>query len=95
MHWAMEPSAVQQLLPPGLTVDEFDGTAWVSLTPFVMADIRSLDDSPELLAYELAGRWHSLRSEDVSAYVREDGGDEVPHGSVERAALRMLTRAGR
>lgn len=36
LHWAYEPAVVQALLPDGLTVDTFDGQAWVSLVPFVM-----------------------------------------------------------
>jgi hypothetical protein len=36
LHWSYEPSAVQRLLPPGLTADTFDGRAWVGLVPFQM-----------------------------------------------------------
>ena len=36
LHWPYEPDAVQALLPDGLTVDTFDGKAWVSLVPFMM-----------------------------------------------------------
>jgi hypothetical protein len=34
LHWPFRPADVQVLLPPGLLVDEYDGMAWVSLTPF-------------------------------------------------------------
>ncbi|WP_225834483.1 YqjF family protein [Streptomyces sp. NK08204] len=40
VHWACPADQVQRLLPEGLTVDVCDGWAWVSLTPFVMADVR-------------------------------------------------------
>ncbi|MFF4378296.1 YqjF family protein [Kitasatospora sp. NPDC001547] len=40
VHWAFEPEHVMALLPSGLTVDTYDGMAWVSLTPFVMARVR-------------------------------------------------------
>ncbi|UUU27873.1 YqjF family protein [Streptomyces sp. DSM 40750] len=40
VHWPFPPERVQALLPEGLAVDEYDGTAWVSLTPFLMADVR-------------------------------------------------------
>ncbi|WP_053846439.1 YqjF family protein [Streptomyces sp. NRRL B-24085] len=40
VHWPFPPEAVQALLPRGLAVDEYDGVAWVGLTPFVMADVR-------------------------------------------------------
>lgn len=36
VHWPFEPSEVQSLLPSGLTVDTFDGAAWVGLVPFEM-----------------------------------------------------------
>ncbi|MEX0990327.1 MAG: DUF2071 domain-containing protein [Actinomycetota bacterium] len=36
LHWPYEPEIVQALLPEGLEVDTFDGSAWVSLVPFTM-----------------------------------------------------------
>jgi uncharacterized protein YqjF (DUF2071 family) len=36
LHWPRPVAAVQALLPPGLEVDTFDGSAWVSLVPFVL-----------------------------------------------------------
>ena len=36
LHWAYDPDVVQRLLPAGLTVDTFDGVAWVGLVPFFM-----------------------------------------------------------
>ncbi len=36
LHWRYQPEVVQRLLPPGLTVDTFDGSAWVALVPFVL-----------------------------------------------------------
>ncbi|MDX6227501.1 MAG: uncharacterized protein QOI76_891, partial [Frankiales bacterium] len=36
LHWPYEPAVVQRLLPPGLTVETYDGTAWVALVPFEM-----------------------------------------------------------
>ena len=38
VHWAVDPAQVQRLLPMGLTVDTFDGDAYVSLIPFEMND---------------------------------------------------------
>jgi uncharacterized protein YqjF (DUF2071 family) len=39
LHWRYEPTVVQALLPAGLTVDTFDGSAWVGLIPFSMRGI--------------------------------------------------------
>lgn len=36
LHWRFEPAVVQRLLPPGLTAETFDGSAWVALVPFLM-----------------------------------------------------------
>jgi uncharacterized protein YqjF (DUF2071 family) len=36
LHWPYEPAVIQQLLPPGITVQTFEGRAWVSLVPFGM-----------------------------------------------------------
>ncbi|MGA0036041.1 MAG: YqjF family protein, partial [Ilumatobacteraceae bacterium] len=35
-HWRYDPAVVQQLLPAGVEVDTFDGSAWVGLIPFHM-----------------------------------------------------------
>jgi len=37
VHWPCEPRDVQRLLPPGIEVDTFDGTAWIGLVPFRLA----------------------------------------------------------
>ena len=39
IHWRFSPADVQRLLPSGLTVDTFDGSAWVGLIPFSMRRI--------------------------------------------------------
>jgi len=36
LHWPFPAAEVQRLLPGGLDVEEFDGTAWVGLVPFYM-----------------------------------------------------------
>ncbi|MEY2478311.1 MAG: uncharacterized protein QOG87_3626 [Actinomycetota bacterium] len=36
LHWPCPPQQAQRLLPVGLEVDTFDGSAWVSLVPFVL-----------------------------------------------------------
>lgn len=39
VHWRYDPAVVQSILPRGLTVDTFDGSAWVGLIPFSMRGI--------------------------------------------------------
>jgi uncharacterized protein YqjF (DUF2071 family) len=39
VHWPVEPAVVQALLPPGLSVDPWDGQAWLTLVPFRMVAV--------------------------------------------------------
>jgi uncharacterized protein YqjF (DUF2071 family) len=39
LHWSYPPEVVQRLLPANLRVHDFDGRAWVGLTPFVLRDL--------------------------------------------------------
>jgi uncharacterized protein YqjF (DUF2071 family) len=36
LHWPFQAADVQRLLPAGLEVETYDGTAWVGLVPFYM-----------------------------------------------------------
>ena len=40
VHWRVPVSLLQPLMPPELTVDTFDGTAWLGLVPFHMYGVR-------------------------------------------------------
>ena len=39
-HWRYDVGVVQRLLPEGVTVDTFDGSAWVGLIPFEMRNVQ-------------------------------------------------------
>src|SRR5262245_20563323 len=39
-HWSCEPSLLQSRLPLPLTIDTFDGKAWIGLTPFLLTGLR-------------------------------------------------------
>jgi uncharacterized protein len=41
LHWSYPPEVVQRLLPASLRVHDFDGRAWVGLTPFLLQDLRT------------------------------------------------------
>jgi uncharacterized protein YqjF (DUF2071 family) len=66
LHWSYEPSVVQRLLPTGLTVDAFDGRAWVGLVPFQMWVA-----PPRLPALPWLGRFCETN---VRTYVRDRHG---------------------
>ena len=66
VHWRYEPEVVQALLPPELTVDTFDGSAWVGLIPFSMRNI-GLPNGP---AVPYFGSFPEIN---VRTYVIRDG----------------------
>lgn len=85
VHWAYPPEAVGALLPEGLTVDEYDGAAWVGLTPFVMADLR-----PHGVPAALPGL-PTFAETNLRTYVRHrDGRDGLWFLSIEVASPLML-----
>jgi uncharacterized protein YqjF (DUF2071 family) len=40
LHWRVSPELIQQTLPSGLTVDTFEGEAYLGITPFFMLNVR-------------------------------------------------------
>lgn len=56
MHWPVPEAALRSLVPPALSVDTFDGSAWLGVVPFRMSGVRPrflpavepLSDFPEL-----------------------------------------------
>lgn len=40
LHWSVDPSLVLPTLPLGLSVDTFDGRAWIGVVPFQMTGVR-------------------------------------------------------
>ncbi|TDD12316.1 DUF2071 domain-containing protein [Nonomuraea deserti] len=67
IHWRYRPEQVRALLPAQVTVETFDGAAWVGLTPFLMRGVR-VPGVPEL-------PWLSTFPEtNVRTYVRDARG---------------------
>ena len=46
LHWTVPASDIQRLLPPGLTVDRFEGQAYIGLVPFTMRNVRPVWSPP-------------------------------------------------
>jgi uncharacterized protein YqjF (DUF2071 family) len=40
LHWMIDPESVQRTLPRGLSVDTYNGMAWIGIVPFGMTDVR-------------------------------------------------------
>src|SRR5215211_2195923 len=66
-HWRYPAEVVRPLLPAGLQVETFDGTAWVGLVPFLMDRVRA----PGVPALPWLSRFPETN---VRTYVRDGGG---------------------
>jgi uncharacterized protein YqjF (DUF2071 family) len=66
LHWPVPAEALRPLIPDPLTIDTFDGSAWVGITPFTMWDVRPVF-SPSL---PVLSRSHELN---VRTYVHLSG----------------------
>lgn len=85
VHWAFPPDAVQALLPEELVVDEYEGAAWVGLTPFVMADV-----GPPAVPTQVPGL-PTFAETNLRTYVRHrDGTDGLWFLSIEVTFPLML-----
>jgi uncharacterized protein YqjF (DUF2071 family) len=63
LHWRFDPQVVQAPLPDGVTVDTYDGSAWVGLVPFQMEGL----GVPGLAPLPHVGRFPEVN---VRTYVR-------------------------
>ena len=68
MHWPLDPSQLRQLIPQGLEIDTFDGSAWIGIIPFTMWDIRAFP--PYVPPVPGLNSMHELN---VRTYVHLDG----------------------
>lgn len=52
-HWPIDAAKLRPLIPEGLTLQEFDGKAWIALVPFRMTGVmrRYLPDLPWISAF--------------------------------------------
>jgi uncharacterized protein YqjF (DUF2071 family) len=86
MHWSYDVDVVQQLLPPGLTIEPYGDRAWVGLIPFTMTVAPAV--GPEV-------PWLSHFPEtNVRTYVRADNGmTGIWFFSLDAARLAAVTAA--
>ena len=68
LHWEVSPNELQALIPPQLTVDTFEGKAYIGLIPFTMTGVRPilLPPLPGVSAF------HEVN---VRTYVHKGGSD--------------------
>jgi hypothetical protein len=67
LHWRYPREVVQPFLPPGLTAETCDGSAWIGLTPFFMEGVRP----PGLPGLPWLSRFGEVN---VRTYVRDTRG---------------------
>lgn len=68
LHWEIPLPALQALVPPQLTVDTFDGKAYVGLIPFTLSGVRPVLTPP----IPWLSSFHEVN---VRTYVHRDGRD--------------------
>jgi uncharacterized protein len=67
IHWRYLPATVEPMLPAGLALETFDGSAWIGLTPFLMEGVRA----PFVPAVPWLSRFPEIN---VRTYVRDRRG---------------------
>jgi uncharacterized protein YqjF (DUF2071 family) len=65
-HWRVPADAVAALLPPGLPLDTFEASAWISISPFRVTGVR-------LRGLSAVPRLSDFHEINVRTYVRLDG----------------------
>jgi uncharacterized protein len=68
LHWEIPPTELQALVPGGLTIDTFEGKAYVGLIPFTITGVRPV----MLPAVPGLSDFHEVN---VRTYVHRDGRD--------------------
>ena len=86
-HWPVPPEALRPHLPDSLTIETFDGSAWIGIVPFRMEDVRLRD----LPSFPGTGAFPELN---VRMYVRAGGHSGVWFFSLD-AASRLAVRSAR
>ncbi|HYH87420.1 MAG TPA: DUF2071 domain-containing protein [Pyrinomonadaceae bacterium] len=66
MHWPIAPGLLRSLVPPHLSIDTYDGQAWIGVVPFTMWGVRPYFTPP-------VPGLNSFHELNVRTYVHYDG----------------------
>jgi uncharacterized protein YqjF (DUF2071 family) len=86
MHWPIEAEALRPLIPERLTIDTFEGEAWIAVTPFTMWGVRPVFTPPVPFLSE-------LHETNVRTYVHLDGVPGVWFFSLDANSVLAVTGA--
>src|SRR5665213_2946686 len=80
LHWRVDHAELQRLVPGSVELQQFDGSAWLAITPFLLADfrLRGLTPLPGI------SKWPELN---VRTYVTHDGKPGVWFFSLDASSL--------
>ncbi len=70
LHWRFPADALRPWVPPGLELQRLDGSAWVGMTPFVLADLRAPGLPP-------VPGWSTFAETNLRTYVTDGKRDGV------------------
>jgi uncharacterized protein YqjF (DUF2071 family) len=87
-HWRVDAAALRPLIPPALSLDTFDGSAWIAIVPFTMSHTHPV------LAPVNVPRVSDFVELNVRTYVTRDGKPGVWFFSLD-AASRFAVRVAR
>jgi len=88
LHWEVDPDGLRSLLPPALTLDTYEGRAFVGLVPFTMHGVRPLRGP----AWPFVSAFHEVN---VRTYVHFEGRDPGVHFFSLDAASRLAVVGAR
>ena len=87
-HWPVPPETMRRLVPPGLSLDIFDGRAWIGVTPFEVTGLR-------LVATPPLPRLSTFLELNVRTYVAAGGKPGILFFSLDAASALAVAAARR
>src|SRR4051795_7227163 len=79
-HWRVDAEELRRLIPPGLELQEHDGSAWLGITPFVLTGFRLRGTLP-------LPRVSTFPELNVRTYVTRDGKPGIWFFSLDAASI--------